>query len=51
MDRSLTPVPDINPSAALFIVQHPQGDPLQLALETDAIIGSQREYNTRLLQD
>ncbi|MCG8348328.1 MAG: serine protease [Chloroflexales bacterium] len=27
------------PGAALFIVQHPQGTPLKLALDTDAIIG------------
>jgi Trypsin-like peptidase domain len=30
---------DFRPNTALFIVQHPQGDPLQLALDTDAIIG------------
>ncbi len=33
-----TEVPNIHLNTALFIVQHPQGDPLQLALETDAII-------------
>jgi len=27
------------PDTALFIVQHPQGDPLQLALDTNAVIG------------
>src|SRR5689334_21668531 len=30
---------DFHPNTALFIVQHPQGDPLQLALDTDALIG------------
>jgi hypothetical protein len=34
-----TQVSTLHPNSALFIVQHPQGDPLQLALETDAIIG------------
>jgi len=28
-----------SPNTPLFIVQHPQGDPLQLALDTNAIIG------------
>jgi hypothetical protein len=27
------------PDTALFIVQHPQGEPLQLALDTNAVIG------------
>ncbi len=35
----LTQPHNIHPNTALFIVQHPQGDPLQLALDTDAIIG------------
>jgi hypothetical protein len=41
------PVPNIYPNTALFIVQHPQGDPMQLALETDAIIGVNAN-NTRV---
>ena len=42
-----TQVPHIHPNTALFILQHPQGDPLQLALETDAIIGTNAN-NTRV---
>jgi Trypsin-like peptidase domain len=30
---------DFRPKAPLFIVQHPQGDPLQLALDTEAVVG------------
>jgi hypothetical protein len=33
------PVPVLAAHDALFIVQHPKGDPLQLALDTDAVIG------------
>lgn len=32
------------PGAALFIVQHPQGAPLQLVLETNAIIGLNQNH-------
>ena len=28
------------PGSALFIVQHPKGNPLQLALDTEAVIGA-----------
>jgi len=35
------------PDTALFIVQHPQGEPLQLALDTNAIIGL-NENHTRV---
>lgn len=34
-----TPVDPFRPGSPLFIVQHPQGEPLKLALDTDAIIG------------
>lgn len=33
------PHPSIQPSGALFILQHPRGGPLKLALDTDAVIG------------
>lgn len=44
----------IQPHTPLFIVQHPQGDPLQLALDTDAIIsvdptGTRVRYRTNTL--
>jgi hypothetical protein len=32
------------PDTALFIVQHPQGEPLQLALETNAVIGLNQNH-------
>jgi len=38
---------DFQPGTALFIVQHPQGDPLQLAIDTDAVIGL-NENHTRV---
>lgn len=43
----LTQAPTIYPNTALFILQHPQGDPLQLALDTNAIIGVNAN-NTRI---
>ena len=42
-----TQVPDIDPNTALFIIQHPRGDPLQLALETNAIVAVNAN-NTRV---
>ncbi|MFY9619560.1 MAG: trypsin-like peptidase domain-containing protein [Pyrinomonadaceae bacterium] len=32
-------VPSFDPDTALLIVQHPQGDPLKLAIDSEAIIG------------
>ena len=34
---------DFQPDTALFIVQHPKGAPLKLALDTDAVIGCNAE--------
>jgi hypothetical protein len=56
--RGWISVPDAPPTLAahdaLFIVQHPKGDPLQLALDTDAVIGmngnnTRVEYGTSTL--
>lgn len=43
--------PDMKPNSALFILQHPQGKPLQLALDTNAVItpvfgGTRIRYRT-----
>lgn len=36
---ALSDPPPIAPDAALIIVQHPKGDPMRFALDTDAVIG------------
>ena len=38
IDLARTPE-DVSPGSALFILQHPQGGPLKMAIDTDAVIG------------
>ncbi len=43
--------PELRPGGALFILQHPKGDALKLALDTNAIIGINTEGTRATLPD